>query len=183
MPPLIVDQPWPPGAGEDLRHPDGRPVVCPTAGCVLRAHHDQLFVWATLAPGTQPPSAGATLFPVLIDTGFNEMFLMQQRQAEAWLTAPVFATFQALRNRLKVGAEFLTAWDISLWVYPNVPGTRVPDPSATPVWVDAPHGVWLAPPGSGLTREKPLLGLRAVRFNRLKLRVDGDAGRFALDAP
>lgn len=184
MPPIIVDQPWPPDVGEDLRHPDGRLVVCPTTGRTLRAYHDQLFVWATLTAGPRTrPAVGAALFPVLIDTGFNEAFLMQQRQAEEWMTPTVFATFKTTGSRLKIGQEVMLAWDIALWVYPNVPGTREPDPSQSPVWIDLPPGVMLTPPGSAYTKEKPLLGLRAIRFNRLSLRIDGVGSQFSLDAP
>lgn len=83
MPPVIIDQPWPPELGEDLRHPDGRPVVDPVTGHVLRVLHDQFIIWATFTAGERvPPAAGAPLFPLLIDTGFNDSFLMQQRQAE-----------------------------------------------------------------------------------------------------
>lgn len=183
MPPAIVDQPWPPEAGEDLRRPDGRPVVCPTTGRVLRAYHDQLVVWATLTPGKQPPPASPSLFPVLLDTGFNETFVMQRRQAEAWLTPAVFATFPGHPFQLKIGPELIPAWNVSLWVYPNVPGARDPDSSGSPVRIRAVPAIWLTPSGSAYTKEKPLLGLRALRFNGLSLRIDGAAGRFSLDAP
>lgn len=64
-----------------------------------------------------------------------------------------------------------------------MPGTRDPDPAGAPVWIDLPLGVPLTPPGSAYTKEKPLLGLRAVRVNGLSLRLDGRLGRAWLDAP
>ena len=74
-------------------------------------------------------------------------------------------------------------WDLALWIYPNVAGTRDADPAAAPVWIDLPLGVTLTPPGSAYTKEKPLLGLRAVRLNDLSLRIDGRLRRVWLDAP
>lgn len=184
MPPIITDQPWPPDAGEDLRRPNGQLVVCPTLGRPLRVYTDQIIVWGTLTYGSLTvPSASAVLFPILLDTGFNDAFLMQQRQVEAWF-APAFLTGVGLTGDvLAVGRERIPGWDLALWLYPNVPGTRDPDPTAPPLWIYLPLGVPLTPPGSAYTKEKPLLGLRAIRFNRLSLRFDGQLQRVALDAP
>lgn len=183
MPPILTDQPWPPDVGEDLRRPNGQSVIDPTTGRPLRVYHDQIIVWATLAPNSLvSPAAGAPLFPVLLDIGFNDSFLMQQRQAEAWLPG-LLTTVGQTTGHLALGRERIRGWDLALWLYPNVPGTRDPDPAAAPVWIDLPLGVTLTPPGSAYSKEKPLLGLRAVRFNRLTLRVDGRRERAWLDAP
>lgn len=183
MPPIIIDQPWPPELGEALRHPDGRLVVCPTTGRALRVLHDQFIVWATFTlDRLRPPAAGVPLFPLLVDTGFNDSFLMQQRQVEEWMTPAVFARYRRGVRFLSAGRERIYGWTMALWVYPNVPGTRDPDPAGMPLWLDLPLGVTLTPPGPAYAKEKPLLGLRAVRFNALSLRVDGAAGSFALGA-
>jgi hypothetical protein len=184
MPPILVDQPWPPDSGEDLRQPSGQLVVCPTTGQPLRVYHDQIMIWATFTgSGRNPPLPGAGLFPILIDTGFNETFLMQQRQAEEWMTPAVFATFPRTGQGFRIGRERILGWNMALWVYPNVSGTRDPDLSLAPVWIDLPLGVPLTAPGSAYTKEKPLLGLRAIRFNKLSLRIDGLRERVWLDSP
>ena len=184
MLPIIVNQPWPPDVGEDLRRPDGQLVVCPTTGRRLHVYHDQIILWATFTPDSHtPPSPNAVLFPVVLDTGFNDTFLMQQRQVEAWLTPAFLAGVKLTRHELSVGRERIPCWDLALWIYPNVAGTRDADPAAAPVWIDLPLGVTLTPPGSAYTKEKPLLGLRAVRLNDLSLRIDGRLRRVWLDAP
>jgi hypothetical protein len=184
MPPLIVEQPWPPDVGENLRHPNGQLVMCPTSGRPLRAYHDQIFLWATFTADRRTrPTATAPLFPILLDTGLNEPFLMQQRQAETWMTPAVFTTFQTTGSHIQFGQERILAWDIALWVFPNVVGTRTPDPSGNPVHLRIPSGVVLTPPGSAYTKEKPLLGLRAIRVNNLLLRFDGLRGSVSLDTP
>jgi hypothetical protein len=184
MPPIIIDQPWPPDAGEDLHHPNGQLVVCPTTGRILRTYHDQIILWATLSASVlSVPPADPPLFPVVLDTGFNNTFLMQQRQAEVWVTPAIFATFPAPRRWLQIGRERIPYWNLALWIYPNVPGTRIPDTASSPTWINLPQGVLLTPPGSAATKEKPLLGLRAIRFNGLSLRIDGQRGTVSLDAP
>ena len=184
MPPIIADQPWPLDTGEDLRQPNGQLVVCPTLGRPLRAYHDQIIIWATFTTSHLiSPPVTAQLFPLLLDTGFNDAFLMQRRQAETWL-APTLLVGAGLTGRvLQVGQERILGLDLALWLYSNVPGTRTPDPSRTPVWINLPLGATLTPPGSAYTKEKPLLGLRAIRFNGLSLRIDGQRGCVSLDAP
>ena len=182
MPPLIVDQPWPPDAGEDLYRPDGTPVTDPTAGRQLRVYHDQIILWAALSPGAATPP-GPPAFPVVLDTGYTDGFLMQQRQAEAWTPPAVFAQFSPNTRFLNVGPVRVPCWDAALWLYPNVPGTRDPDPAAAPVLIDLPDGVPLTRPGSPAAKEKPLLGLRAVRLSGLKVRIDGMFLSVSIDAP
>ena len=60
----------------------------------------------------------------------------------------------------------------AVWMYPNRGGTRDIDPTELPVPLEMQFGVTLAPPGP-YSREKPLLGMRAIRHNGLQLRVDG----------
>jgi hypothetical protein len=184
MPPVIVDQPWPPDTGEDLRHPNGQLVVCPTLGRPLRASHDQIIVWATLTSGPSVvPAPTDPLFPVVLDTGFNDSFLMQRHQAEVWLSPTLVLGAGYTGYALQVGREQIPGLTLALWLFPNVPGTRAPDVSGSPLWVALPIGVPLTPLGSGGTKEKPLLGLRAIRFNKLSLHIDGQRGCVSLDAP
>lgn len=184
MPPIIADMPWPPALGEELRRPDGTPVTDPTSGRPVRVLHDQVVVWASLAPPSLAAlPAGYPLFPVLIDTGFNDAFLMQERQAEAWMTPAVVARLVTAPVFLRLGAEQIPGRYAALWLHPNVPGTRDPDPAGNPVRLRLPTGATLTPPGSAYSKEKPLLGLLAIRFNRLLLRVDGARERVSIDTP
>jgi len=184
MPPVIVDMPWPPDTGEDLVFPDGMPVTDPTSGRPFRVRHDQIILWASLTPRTVvalPP--GFPMFPVLLDTGFNDAFLMQQRQAEVWMTPSGIAQLPLSGSDLVVGSARIPGREAILWLHPNVPGTREPDLNGTPVRLGLPIGAALTPPGSAYAREKPLLGLLAVRFNRLVLRIDGGRERGGIDSP
>jgi hypothetical protein len=184
MPPVIVDMPWPPVTGEDLVRPDGTPVIDPTSGRPFRVYHDQLVVWVSLAPrplAALPP--GYPLFPVLLDTGFNDAFLMQERQTEAWMTPAVFAQLTPNGKYLTIGPDRIENREAALWLHPNVAGTREPDSSGRPVRLTLPTGATLTPPGCVVTREKPLLGVLAIRFNKLTIRIDGHAQRVWIDMP
>jgi len=99
------------------------------------------------------------------------------------LTPSFFVGVGLTGDVLAIGREHIPGWDLALWLYPNVPGTRDPAPTSSPVWIDLPLGVPLTPPGSAYTKEKPLLGLRALRLNDLSLRIDGRLQRVWLEAP
>ena len=184
MPAVIVDLPWPPDVSADLRRPDGSPVVDPGSGAPLRAYHDQLFLWVSLAPPRLPAlPPGYPLFPVLLDTGFNDAFLMQERQAEAWMTPAALARLRPNGKNLYYGSEKIEGRAADLWLHPNVPGTRDLDPGRGPVRLRLPLGATLSRPGSPATREKPLIGLRLIRHNGLTVRLDGLARRVWVDTP
>ena len=76
---IIEDMPWvTDDAGEEIRLPNGYPLVCPTTNRALRIWHDQILVWVSLAPvGLSSLPPGYPLFPVVVDIGFNDSFLMQ----------------------------------------------------------------------------------------------------------
>ena len=176
MPPVIVDMPWPPDVGEDLLRPDGTPLTDPISGRPVRVYHDQIVVWVSLAMPTMtalPP--GFPVFPIVIDTGFNDAFRMQERQAEAWMTPAVISGLTPNAKYLRIGTEAISGRDAVLWLHPNIPGAQ-PDLSGLPVPLRLPLGAILTPPGSAVTKEKPLLGLRAIRFNKLTLRHRREPG-------
>lgn len=183
MPAVIVDQPWPPDAGEDLRRPDGSPLIDPLTGRPFRVLNDQLVVWVCLAPRRMPAPTGLQPFPVVLDTGFTNTFLMQQEQAEAWASPGLVAGLTANRNGLPLIGGTIRGRDADLWLFPNVPGTRNPDPAGSPVRLELPKGAWLSPPNFPGSKEKPLLGLRAIAFNRLTVHIDGLARTLGIDTP
>lgn len=181
MPAVIVDMPWPPTATNDLRRSDGSVVIDPATGGPVRVFHDQLILWATLAPVGWPSPSGLPPFPVLLDTGFNDTFLIQEQQADGWLGQAVVARFLTTGKRRQVGRDVIEGRNADLWLFPNVPGTRDRDPRGTPVRLELPGGALLTPAKSGATKDKPLLGLQAIRHNGLTVRLDGLARRVSVD--
>lgn len=183
MPAVIVDQPWPPDAGEDLRRPDGTTVPDPATGRPLRVLHDQIIFWVSLTPRGLPSPAGFPVIPAVFDTGFNDSFLIREEQAEGWLTPAAVARLPRNRNALLLDGQQVRGRDSDLWLYPNVPGSRDPDPAGTPVRLLLPLGAWLIPPTVKVSKDKPLLGLPAIAHNGLTVRIDGLARRVGVDTP
>lgn len=183
MPAVILDQPWPPTATTDLRRPDGSVVIDPATGGPVRVYHDQLVLWVTLAPVGLASPSGCPPFPAVLDTGFNDSFLMQERQADGWLGPAVVARLPFTGRRRQVGQDQVEGRAADLWLYPNVPGTRDRDPRGAPVRIVLPGGALLTPAKSGLTKDKPLLGLQAIARNGLTVHLDGLARTFGVDTP
>jgi hypothetical protein len=182
MPTIIQDMPWVNDPnGEELRLPDGRPLICPITHGPVRIRQDQPVVWASLAPWkftSLPPDF--PVFPLLIDIGFNDSFLMQRQQAWNWMTPAVCKELPENGQRFPVHDERIINRHAALWLHPNVPGSRDRDPDAIPVRLRLDFGATLAPPGR-YARPLPLLGMRAIWFNGLTLCIDGWLLRMWLD--
>ena len=184
MPPVIRDMPWvTDDAGEDIVFPDGRPLIDPVTRRPVHIRQDQIVLWASLAPEeltSLPPDV--PVFPILLDTGFNDWFLMHRQQAWEWLTPDILSLLPETTHRFPVHDAVIFNRQAALWLHPNIPGSRDRDPGGVPFPLVLSVGATLAPPGR-YAREKPLLGVRAVRFNGLTIRIDGVARRVWIDTP
>lgn len=183
MPAVIIDQPWPPPVPTGLRRPDGTFVIDPATNQPLQVIHDQLILWVSLAPAGLLSPAGLPLFPVLLDTGFNDTFLITLEVAEAWVGAAEVAGLPQTMRSLQIGRDYVDGREAELWLHPNVPGTRDPDLCGTPIRLELPGGAWMTRRGSPLRKDKPLIGLRLFRHNGLTLQIDGLARTFGIDTP
>ncbi len=184
MPPIIQDMPWiTDDVGEVIHLPNGRVLQCPITKQPLKIWHDQIMVWASLAPlSLLSPPPDFPVFPLLIDSGFNDSFLMQARQAWSWMTPTVCRQLPQNRHRLPVQNAYLPNRSAAVWIYPNQPGSRDPSTHVLPVRLELEFGVTLVPPGP-YAREKPLLGVRAIRYNKLNIRINGQHQRVWIDIP
>lgn len=160
--------------------PGGAPFLDKT-GQPLVIFHDQMVFWASLtALRTATPPGEAGRFPVVIDTGFNDTFLIRETQLRSW-TGCTLANLAPSASGLRISGRLTIArHEADLWLHPNQPGTR--DPAAVPVvQLELPDGiaVWpeLMPGGCRL----PLFGLRALRWLGLRLAADGAACQASLE--
>lgn len=125
----------------------------------------------------------------MFDAGFNGGFLIQSGQYQQWSWLPpdlrVDVELPPYRHGDGKGnVELVPRWKVSLWVYPNVPGSITVAPGSPPFLLEVPDdSVFFTPPNSQLERRMPLVGMRAIRVNRLDVRMDSDRGVFALAAP
>jgi hypothetical protein len=107
---------------------------------------------------------------------------MQTLQAFHWLTPAICDRLPLNGYCLPVRNATLPNRDATVWLYPNLPSSRNLDQSASPFPLDLEFGATLAPPGP-YARDKPLLGMQAIRFNKLRIRIDGDVQRVSIELP
>jgi hypothetical protein len=143
-------------------------------GPVLSGKPFQVIFWVSVtAPGLPACPPGARRFPVVLDTGFNDNFLIQQQHFAAWAGLSV-QELDAL-GFLSVYGQRAPLLDADVWVYRNVPGRRDQWTSEPPFRLELDCGVAVAPASLGAPR-LPLLGVRALRRNALLFFLDGSQG-------
>jgi hypothetical protein len=110
---------------------------------------------------------GAPRFPAVLDTGHNHTFAIRREHLVRW-----GRTVGTERGRIRVGGERVPLLAATVWIHPNVPGTaEVADRPAYPL--ELKEGIAVYPPDVANPARLPILGLRAIVLNNLKLIIDG----------
>jgi hypothetical protein len=171
MPALIQRLPFGPARSElQLTVPLGNPVPLLT---------DQIVLWVSVAPLGDELPPDSPRFPAILDTGFNNGFLLQKSQLIGWASPGVYEHCDRSGVILRSAGELIPLYYASVWVYPNIPGSRDPRPNGTPFYLDIPGGIALTPSGSRVTKSLPLIGTAAIRHSNLRVQIDG--GRETVD--
>jgi hypothetical protein len=133
---------------------------------------DQILVWVSVdLTGTLRPEKNIPKFPTLLDSGNNSNFAIQHRHLRQW--AGIDPAALRLLGSGDIAEQPIEWHEATLWLYPNVPGTRDIDPEKPPLLLEMERGIAVYPhdadpPGPRL----PLLGLRAVLKNDLDWWLD-----------
>jgi hypothetical protein len=153
---ILNRQPLPHRVGEEL-----------VGSEVVKIRASQIIAWVGL---TDPRSAGATpefKFPAILDTGHSHNFSIHARHLTAW--AGLRVTRLEPQGTLRERGQLLPMRKAVLWLYPNHLGTK--EPRNPPLRLRLPGGIAVYPPESGFPR-LPLIGLRTLQENQLRLWVD-----------
>jgi hypothetical protein len=145
---------------------------------------DRIVLWVSVTGSDAerlPP--GTPRFPSVLDTGFNDAFLISAVQLVQWGPPGVLTAVFRNGSALSFGGVRLDLFDAAVWVHPNKPGSTELDPGAEPYCLELPNGIAVAPPGTPAERELPLIGLLAVRFSELRVEIDGISERVTVTAP
>jgi hypothetical protein len=140
----------------------------------------QILVWVGVhLAEVAEPEANAPWFPGILDTGNNFGFSMQHRHLREW--AGIDPQLLPHLGGLRIDERMVDRCETTLWLYPNIPGTRKPDRGARPHLLEMREGIALyprdaIPPGPRL----PLLGLPALLDNDLDLWLDPEARRVSV---
>jgi hypothetical protein len=136
----------------------------------VRLRADQIVVWVgldvrdTLTANLQLPR-----FPALLDTGMNHYFALQERHLTEW-AGVAFAQLDVV-GRVRERGQVLWLRAASLFAFANIPGTSELS-QQIPVRLAMPRGI-VVYPNAGFPR-LPILGLRTILHNRLRLTISGD---------
>jgi hypothetical protein len=162
--------------------PDATSLRIP-GGPATSIQHDRIVICASLAPVNQATWAGSNRkFPVLLDLGFNGSLLLREDHLDLWVNDRLEeGNFPFLRV-MSVDGEHAPAIEAALWLHPNLPGFRDQFLDTPPFRIELPGGMIVCP--ASMSRfQLPLLGVSALRKNRLRLLVNGEKRYISLRAP
>lgn len=140
----------------------------------------EIVVWVSLASRPVLAEGPPRAFPAILDTGHTHNFAILEEHLIRWTglrpsMLPVLGSARHQGRRLPVHAAHL-------WLHPNQPGQR-DQLAARPAYrLHIPRGIIIYPAGTRYPR-LPLLGLRAIARNKLRLTVDGERLRVSLRTP
>lgn len=132
----------------------------------------QALVWISITPPQVLELTRAIpRFPAVLDTGFNQTLLIQDRQLEEW------AGIKASELDVFPGESTVygnQVWQFSMadiWLHANVPGQQEVGPNPATFCLEAFPGILIV---SERERQQrlPLLGMRALARNRMQLNID-----------
>jgi hypothetical protein len=149
---------------------DQRTLRVPGGPAVTIKHH-QIILWVSVtrphAPGL-PVNAGR--FPAVLDTGFNDNFLLQEEHLVRWAGLAPQDLPQV--DFLAAAGQRIPLHDADVWLHPNRPGFRDQFSGAPPFCLELDSGIGVWPSGLPGARRLPLLRLRGLRRADLQLWID-----------
>lgn len=136
----------------------------------------QIVVWVSVSAGESPKGPP---FPAVLDTGHTHNFSIQETLLTDWAQLHI-SDLESLGDIL-VNQRLVPLRKAHLWIHRNRPGTPILLP--LPVPLDVVQGIAVYPRGTPGAPRLPLLGLRVLVRNHLKLTIDGDRMTVSLQAP
>jgi hypothetical protein len=138
------------------------------SGEVVPIRAFQIILWVSLS-GEDTLPGNAPRFPAVLDAGHGHNFSIQERQLDRW--AGVHRGWCARLGAILVNRQEVPLLRAGLWVHRNRPGTA--ELFSNPVRPPIPEGISVYPAAALAPPRLPLLGLRGIVRNRLRLVIDG----------
>lgn len=135
----------------------------------------QVIVWVSLSVA-DVLDKDAPRFPAVLDTGHSHNFSIQEGQLLRWAKLRMDSLEET--KKILVNRQEVPLLKSRVWIHRNKPGTTNVLPR--PVRLEVPDGIAVYPAEAINPPRLPLLGLRLVVRNKLKLAVDGEKLRVAL---
>jgi len=128
----------------------------------------QIAVWVSVTV-REVLEEDAPRFPAILDTGHNHNFSIQERQVIEW--ARVRPNSLARLGEVRVNRQEVPLLAAFLWIHRNRSGRSELLPQ--PYRMALPQGIAMYPEGMPGAPRLPLLGLRGLVSNKLRLTIDG----------
>ncbi len=165
--PTLIDQ-IPIATQDDLAFVQGEMVT-------LRAY--ELIVWVSLSVKHVADQGQAPRFPAILDTGHTHNFSIREEHLIRW--AGIRPEMLHLLGHIRQEGHRLPLLGADAWIHRNHRGKRDDLLDSPPHRLILSRGIAVYPEASAFPR-LPLLGLRSIVSNKLRLRVDGDQGNASL---
>jgi hypothetical protein len=151
-----------------------RPSAVQVRGQSISIHPDQLIVWVSLSEIGLPQLHPETpRMPAVLDTGCTHSFVIREQHLRDW--AGIHPQYFPRLKSTRVYGAAAPQLAANLWLHANRPGHSEVDASRPPFRLETQPGIAVVPESVGAGRPRlPLIGLRALRWNRLLLTIDGD---------
>ncbi len=140
------------------------PTTVDVAGQSVAVRAYQIIVWVSLS-NEDLLASDAPRFPAILDVGHSHNFSIQESQLERWADIP--SARLASRGSIYVNRRLVPLYTASVWVHRNRPGTLEVLPK--PIRLHLPEGISVYPDGAPDAPRLPLLGLRGLMRNKLRL--------------
>jgi len=147
----------------------------------MRVRPYQIAVWASVSVAGQLAWDRRTpVLPALLDTGTNHNFSIYHSQLIRW--AGMRPELLRVLGHARVGGKRVSLNAATVWIHPNVPGKQeVSNREPYPLILEG--GIALLPDEGTPFPHLPLLGLRALTDNHLRLAIDGRHREVSLHTP
>ena len=123
---------------------------------------------------------GAAILPAILDTGNNLNFSIQAAHLTRW--AGIDPRSLKSGGMVREGTRSLTLHAAYIWIHRNVPRRGVLK-DVRPFQPQVPDGIVIYPSDGSDYPRLPVLGLRAILKNNLKLIIDGQRKHASLRSP
>jgi hypothetical protein len=155
------------------------PALLNIHGAQLKLRPYQIIIRVSVSPFREwdPRSP---IIPALVDTGLNHHFSIQQQHLSRW--AGVHPESLERLGNMREGGRTADLRRAYLWIHRNKTGRRELR-DAEPFLVPQQEGIAIYPSDESNYPRLPLLGLRAILKNNLKLTIDGKRKHASLRSP
>jgi hypothetical protein len=145
---------------------------------------DRIVLWFSITAFMETGfPVESSLFPGIFDSGFNNDFLIQKSQLISWTRQGTYEHCEPNGLFLRTDGGPIPLYDAAVWLYPNRPGTREVLTGGTPFCLNLPTGIAVTQRDSRNEKSWPLLGLSAIRFNDMRVHIDGKNETVTIEVP